>query len=59
MVDDDYRWFLREDLSRYAGMWIAIIDKKVVVSDKDVAKVVEKVKKVYPDKNPLVTKVKG
>ncbi len=59
MVDDDYQWFLKEDLSRYAGMWIAIIDKKVVASDTDFAKVVEEVKKAYPDKNPLITKVKG
>ncbi len=59
MVDDDYEWYLKEDLSRYAGTWIAIIDKKVVASGRDVHKVVEEVKKAYPDKNPLITKVKG
>ncbi len=59
MVEDDYQWYLKEDLSRYAGMWIAIVDKKIVASDKDVAKVVEEVMKAYPGRNPLITKVRG
>ena len=26
----NYEWFLKEDFSRFAGKWVAVINKKVV-----------------------------
>lgn len=50
----NYEWFIKEDLSRYAGDWVVIIDKKIVSSGKDVGKLV---KELYPSKRPFVTKI--
>ncbi len=54
----NYEWFLKKDLSEFSGKWLAIVDKKVVASDKDVGKVIQKVKEEFPNKKPLITKVK-
>ena len=54
----NYEWFLKEDFSRYAGKWLAIIDKKVVASGEDVNKIIKEVKKEYPNKRPFVTKIR-
>ena len=40
----NYEWFLKKDLSNYAGKWLAIVDKKVVASG-DEAKEVNEIKK--------------
>lgn len=54
----NYEWFLKEDISEYSGKWLAIIDKEIVASEKDVAKLIKEVKNKYPNKRPLITKVK-
>ncbi|MBI2143425.1 succinyl-CoA synthetase subunit alpha [Candidatus Woesearchaeota archaeon] len=53
----NYEWFLQNDLKEHAGKWLAIIDKKVVASGTDVSKLIQDVKKGYPNKKPLITKV--
>lgn len=55
----NYEWFLKQDLSEYAGKWVAILDKKVVASGDDAGKVIEEVKKRYPGKKPFLAKVRG
>ncbi|MBU0460082.1 MAG: succinyl-CoA synthetase subunit alpha [Nanoarchaeota archaeon] len=55
----NYEWFLKEDLSRYADKWLAIIDRKVVASGNTVNKVIKQVKKEYPNKRPFITKVRN
>ena len=59
MAYADYQWFIQQDLSMYAGKWIAIINKKVIASGKDPAIVVKEVKQKYPTKTPLLTKVRN
>ncbi len=59
MTYSDYEWYLEQDLSEYAGKWVAIIDKHVVRSGKDVSMIIEETKKTYPNKKPLITKVKN
>lgn len=53
----DYEWFLKKDFSEYSGKWLAIIDKKLVASGRDVDKVIKEAKSKYPTKKPLITKV--
>ena len=59
MTYSDYEWYLEQDLSEYTGKWVAIIDKHVVGSGKDVSQILEETKKTYPNKKPLITKVKN
>jgi len=55
----NYEWFLKQDLSGYSGKWIAIINKEVVASEKEVNKLITKVKKQYPNKTPFITKIRN
>lgn len=61
MINDyaNYEWFLKEDLSKFSGNWIAIINKKVVAHDKNVGKIIEEVKEKFPTKKPLITKIRN
>jgi len=54
----NYEWFLKKNLSEFSGKWLAIIDKKVVASGNDANKLIQEVKKDYPSKKPLITKIK-
>lgn len=54
-----YEWFLKKDLSEYAGKWIAIIDNKIVASGHEVAKVIAGARKAFPNKKPFITKVQN
>lgn len=53
-----YEWFLQQDLSRYAGRWVAIVGKTVVGSGTSVQKLIEETRKKYPRQKPFITKVK-
>ncbi len=54
----NYEWFLNKDFSKNAGEWLAIIDRNVVASGKDVDRLIKEVKSKYPNKRPLITKVR-
>ena len=54
----NYEWFLKEDFSKYAGKWLAIIDKKIVASANSAEKVILDAKKKYPHKRPFITKIR-
>ena len=56
-MDKSYNFFLKSDLSKYIGEWIAIVDDKIVAHGKDVKKIYEEAKKNYSKKRPLITKV--
>lgn len=46
-----------EDISRYAGEWIAVIDDKLVVHSRDFKELKEILKEKYPEKRALITKL--
>ncbi len=46
-----------EDISRYSGEWIAIVDSKVVAHGKSFKEVSSFVKQNYPGKRPLIGKL--
>ncbi|HLC99049.1 MAG TPA: DUF5678 domain-containing protein [Candidatus Nanoarchaeia archaeon] len=54
-----YDWFLKQDLSRYAGKWVALVDKRVAASGSNVEKVLREVNLKYPNKKPFLTKVRS
>lgn len=53
----EYDYFMRTNLKKHIGSWIAIIDDEIVASGKDVKEIYAKVKREYPEKRPLLTRV--
>ena len=53
----NYEWFLSHDLSSYSGKWLAIINRKIVATGKDVDEIIKEVKTKYPNKRPFITKI--
>jgi hypothetical protein len=56
-MENNYDWYVNADLSKFSGKWVAILDKKIIASDKDARKVIEKIKGRYPNSKPLLAKV--
>lgn len=54
----NYEWFLKEDLSKYAGKWLAIIDKKIIAITDTAEKAIFEAKTKFPNKRPFITKVR-
>lgn len=54
----NYEFFINQDLSEYSDKWIAIIDKKVVASGKNINQIIKEVQIKYPHKRPLITRIK-
>ena len=48
-------FFTQQNLSEFAGMWVCIIEQKLVAADKDLKKVMEKVKKSGLQGTPFIT----
>ena len=55
--DKNYEFYINADLSEYAGKWIAIVDGKVVASGERADEVIDKVRKEYPNRKFLISKV--
>jgi hypothetical protein len=47
----------KNELSKYVGYWIAVVDNKVVAKEKDARDAYAKAKEKYPDKVPFLMKV--
>lgn len=56
-MKQEYKFFMKADLSKYLGEWVAIKDDKVIAHDKKFKIVFKKAKKKAPDKTPFITKV--
>ncbi len=57
IMDKNYNFFMKTDLSPYIGNWIAICDNEIVSSGKNVKEVFAKAKKQCRGKTPMLTKV--
>lgn len=53
----EFEFFLRADLRKYKGKYIAIIGKKVVASGKNAKEVWAKAKKKFPNRIPTIAKL--
>ncbi len=56
-MSKNYEWYVKADISRFAGKWIAIVDQKPVASGTDAKKVYEEAKRKFPNKKPSLAKV--
>ncbi len=50
-------WLSRTDLSRYRGLYVAIVDCRVAASGKNARTVVERARKRHPRRQPVLLKV--
>jgi hypothetical protein len=54
--DDEYKWMQKQNLNKFKGRWIAVVDKKIVGSGLYADDVVKEIKK-KSTKKPLLIKV--
>ena len=56
-MSSNYQFFLKANLEKYIGEWIAICNEKIVSHGKDAKKVFDEAKAKYPEERPLLTRV--
>ncbi|GFO96655.1 putative uncharacterized protein [groundwater metagenome] len=56
-MSTEFEFFLKADLSKYKGLYVAILDDKVIVSGENAKQVWEDCKRKYPDKTPTLAKI--
>lgn len=57
MKSKEFEFYLKADLSKYEGKYVAIVDDKVVASGDNAKEVIEEAKKKFPDKMPMLAKI--
>lgn len=57
MKDKNFETFRKMDKNKYEGKCIGLADGKIVFSDKDTIKVMDKLMKEYFDKEIMVTSI--
>jgi hypothetical protein len=57
--DENYDFFIREDLSEYAGRYVAIHDSKVQASGTDLRELYELMKRRFPGVIPFIAEVQS
>jgi len=55
--DINYEWFLKADLDKFRGLYIAVVDGRVVESGEEPEKIYFKAKEKYPNKEVVLWKV--
>lgn len=56
-INSDYEWLLMQNLSKYRGEWIAVLERKIIARDASLKKTMEKVKSLGLKTMPLFLKV--
>lgn len=57
MKDKSYEFYVNNDLSEYAGKWVAIIDEQVVASGDNAKVVFEEAQRKFPGRIPALAKI--
>ncbi len=55
--EKNYAWICNQNLSRFEGEWVVVIDQQIVANGPNAAVVVKKSKKDHPGKRPFLVKV--
>ena len=56
-MSKEFEFFVRTDLSKYKGLYVAIVEDKVVASGENAKVVWEEAKRKFPDKTPTLAKI--
>ena len=57
MTSKEFEFYVKADLSKYEGKYIAIVEDKVVASGNNAKLVLEEAKRKYPGKTPALAKI--
>lgn len=57
MVTKEFEFYLKADLSKYKGKYIAIVEDKVVASGDNAKEVLDEAKRKFPNKIPTIAKI--
>ncbi len=57
LVSRDYDWFVKADMTKYRGNYVIIKDRKVVLSGKNLPRLIARFHRRYPRETPIVTKI--
>ena len=57
MKSKEFEFYLKADLSKYEGKYVAIIEDKVIASGDNAKKVLEEARRKIPDKTPTLAKI--
>ena len=56
-MNKNYEFFMKTNIDKYVGEWIAVCSQKIVAHGKDVKQVFKEAKEKCPQDRPLLTKV--
>jgi len=56
LTDVNYEWFLRADLEKFRGFYVAVVDGRVVESRERPEKAYGKAREKYPEKEVVLLK---
>ncbi|MBU0536456.1 MAG: succinyl-CoA synthetase subunit alpha [Nanoarchaeota archaeon] len=56
-MDKNYQFYMKTNINKYVGQWVAICNQKIVSHGENVKKVFKEAKKKCPAERPLLTKV--
>ena len=57
MKTKEFEFFVKTDISKYRGQYVAIVGDKVVASGENAKKVLEEAARMFPGKTPLLAKI--
>lgn len=57
MKSKEFEFYVKADLSKYSGRYIAIVGEEVIASRDNAKKVLEEAKKKFSDKTPTLAKI--
>lgn len=55
-IKENFDFFIDEDMHKFSGKWIAILNKKVVASGENLKEMLREVKEKYPKQEPLIVR---
>ncbi len=57
MMSKEFEFYVKADLSKYKGKYIAIVEDKVVASGENAKEVLDEAKRKFPNKIPTIAKI--
>ena len=56
-MNTNYQFFMKENMDKFIGEWVAICDNKIISHGENVKEVFSEAKKKCPNKRPLLTRI--
>ncbi len=55
-IIENFDFFLKKDLTKFSGKWVAIVNKNIVASSDNLKNMMDEIKKKHPEKEPLIVR---